>query len=117
MTQNLPFWDEELNKYISQGVKRGECLIFRDTNKYQQVRFVWPNTNISKKYHIHKFVYLMANKKISVPPGYDISHLCHQPGCVNVDHLICESESINGNRQSCNRDKYCKGCHYPPCIF
>lgn len=33
--------------------------------------------------------------------GYHASHLCHQPTCINPDHLVVESKALNELRKEC----------------
>jgi hypothetical protein len=35
----------------------------------------------------------------SIPPGYQVDHLCRQPGCVNPDHLEAVTPTENVRRQ------------------
>ncbi|KAK9429742.1 hypothetical protein V1505DRAFT_147484 [Lipomyces doorenjongii] len=63
--------------------------------------------------------------------GYHASHLCHQPGCINPDHLVVETQAANESRKMCStkanvkisvngRDYLLKaeGCpHSPLCVI
>ncbi|KAK9384654.1 zinc-binding loop region of homing endonuclease-domain-containing protein [Lipomyces mesembrius] len=33
--------------------------------------------------------------------GYEVSHLCHQPRCINADHLVVETHKDNDSRRIC----------------
>lgn len=41
------------------------------------------------------------------PKLLEISHLCHNPGCLHPGHLIIEHPAANNRRSSCNRDGRC----------
>lgn len=46
------------------------------------------------------------------------SHLCHNPLCVNIEHLVWESASRNNRREYlCNKKKRCSCGLQPPCDF
>ncbi|KAK9429741.1 zinc-binding loop region of homing endonuclease-domain-containing protein [Lipomyces doorenjongii] len=63
--------------------------------------------------------------------GYHASHLCHQRGCINPDHLVVETEDVNYSRKMCSTKVHTKtsvngrdylanaeDCpHSPPCVI
>ncbi|KAJ8100660.1 hypothetical protein POJ06DRAFT_253352, partial [Lipomyces tetrasporus] len=63
--------------------------------------------------------------------GYEASHLCHQPACINPDHLAVETMAANKSRKICSgkvnvkmsvngRDYLLKTEEYPhspPCVI
>lgn len=71
---------------------------------------------------------IMLVSEGSLPPTseHEVSHLCHNPACVNPDHLIWEFHRANVAREKCRytRSIKCPGCehtfslckHDPKCI-
>ena len=45
----------------------------------------------------------------------ECSHLCHNKLCINTDHLVLESKSLNISRNICSRRRQCQGGHEPAC--
>ena len=83
-----------------------------------------PNTSKSKDYRVHRLAYMLKMKALELPRVNDsgqqlgVSHLCGNKICVNPDHLILETQSINKERQHCHGQNLCSG-HDPfvPCII
>ena len=50
---------------------------------------------------------------------YQVSHLCHNKKCVNIEHLNYETPVTNNQRKTCNSNRVCCCNHYgePNCIF
>ena len=46
-----------------------------------------------RTYMAHRVAYEMAHGEI--PPGFEIDHLCRNPGCVNPNHLQAVPKKIN----------------------
>ena len=38
-------------------------------------------------------------------PKTNVSHLCHNKRCMNHDHLVAESKSLNASRNKCSKTK------------
>lgn len=86
----------------------------------------YPKIKISfnkKKFNqtIHSFVYKYKHK---IDPfhrfgdGLEVSHLCHTPACIAINHLSLEPHRINIIRKNCHRLKTCIGHgEYPSCLF
>lgn len=36
------------------------------------------------------------------PDVYEVSHLCHNTGCFNPQHVVVESQGLNGRRKQCS---------------
>jgi hypothetical protein len=49
-------------------------------------------------------------------PGFEVSHLCHQPGCFNPDHLVIERKARNNLRNECAKSGRCICCQQPSCL-
>lgn len=64
--------------------------------------------------------YSRSNPGKTVPTGFEASHLCHFPGCVNPAHVIAEDPTVHGKRTRCQalRDvekRKCECGQRPPC--
>jgi len=55
----------------------------------------------------HRAVFIAYSCKFHLP--HDISHLCHNPCCVNPLHLSHEPHSINADREVCREEGECCG--------
>ena len=65
-------------------------------------------------------VYILTKRRpdmIGEPGTGHVSHLCHNPRCVNIAHLHLESPAANCRRQTCQFNKKCQGSCDPACIF
>jgi Zinc-binding loop region of homing endonuclease len=50
-------------------------------------------------------------------PGFEVSHLCHQPDCFNPDHLTIERKARNNLRNECPKFGQCVCRQQPPCLI
>lgn len=84
----------------------------------------WPDGTITLE-RAHRLSYMLDQRILKEklprfsPNGdhLDISHLCHNPKCINPQHLILEPHSINIDRIFCRRIKQCINCHLPYCLI
>lgn len=76
---------------------------------YPKIRFT--HNHKPFRVNIHTFVYKVTNgiPPYTPNPGLECSHLCHNPLCVNLEHIVLEDKHINRMRQSCNRRRVCYG--------
>ena len=68
----------------------------------------------------HRAVYILHHHRpdmIGEPGTGHVSHLCHNPRCVNVAHLHLESPEANNRRKNCHFKRECQGTCEPTCIF
>lgn len=70
--------------------------------------------------HAHRAAYIAYNNRFKL--AYDVSHCCHEPGCVNPAHLEHEPHVINVGRERCRKAGLCLGHEHDgkqlkPCIF
>ena len=50
--------------------------------------------------------------------GREASHLCHKRRCFNPSHIVLEDHGINQARETCAKDRKCRGHgESPSCIF
>ena len=65
-------------------------------------------------------VYILHKRRpdmVGEPGTGHVSHLCHNPKCVNIEHLHLESQIANERRKPCQFKKECQGTCDPVCIF
>ena len=66
--------------------------------------------------HVHRLAYIISHRLVKFPDG-DVSHLCHNTKCMNVDHMVLEDHITNNSRLSCISCGRCLGHPgpSPPC--
>jgi hypothetical protein len=67
----------------------------------------------------HRILYMCHIKSIDIDKKMDVSHLCHQKLCININHLHLEPHDTNMSRRECQIAGHCiaRLKHNPPCIF
>ena len=76
------------------------------------------NYRKQSKVYCHQVALMKKLGSTSLPIGFHSSHLCHNPNCINPDHLSLESNSVNQNRVWCQRHRECRGhAQYVECIL
>ncbi len=85
--------------------------------KYGIIKSKLPGELNSKTFGVHRLAYLAHNRIVNLPPDQEISHLCHQPRCVSINHLVAEPQDVNKQRAMCLDRKKCLELHVPFCIF
>lgn len=76
--------------------------------KYKKFRV--SNRNVAG----HVISYFGHHPDQEIQAGYEVSHLCHNPRCVNNNHLVYELKGDNRDRNSCNKYAMCP--HQPTCL-
>lgn len=100
--------------------QNGQCLIWigalTPNGKYGVINCKFPNAIGWKQIHAHRLAYMIRHR-IAQFPDADVSHLCHNTKCMNVDHLVLEPHGINNSRRSCVSCGRCLGHpdNLPPC--
>jgi hypothetical protein len=89
------------------------------SQKYPKVKITTLHSPYSMNMHV--FIYKMSHNiqpQHRFPPNQDVSHLCHQPTCMQIGHLNLESRQINNHRKLCKTNGTCFG-HFnqPDCKF
>jgi hypothetical protein len=102
--------------------KSGCILTMRPVSRGQ----IYPKIKVThhkKAYiqNIHTFTYKYEN---NIEPhnryasSLDVSHLCHNPLCINLTHLTLEPHRINIIRRTCHTLHACIGHgDYPNCLI
>lgn len=104
-------------------------------SEYGKKSLQLPGSKSKKCVRVHRLVYSLytlnmndmpqnITEELLDPPHtdstgtrLDVSHLCHQPLCVNPEHLVLEPHRINILRITCQKQGKCTGDHSPTCIF
>lgn len=122
-------FDEKLNYYREKILQKctlsanNVCLLWqgycraskRGGTVYGEMTVTLPGKKKTKM-SVSRLVFLSGSPDI--PPGYQVSHLCHHSTCCYVGHLVAEPSAVNKHRQRCNRHKICLGHKgRPDCIF
>ena len=72
---------------------------------------------------LHQIALIASNRLLQLQftggrGGYETSHLCHEGGCFNPDHLVVETAQANKARNSCHGHWIVKhgGMTWDPCV-
>jgi hypothetical protein len=85
--------------------------------EYGVIKAKFPGVGWCTK-HAHHLQYMVNNKLMTIPRHLEVSHLCHKPLCVLLEHLAAEPHHVNTARTKCvNRSKCCGHKPYPDCIL
>ena len=107
---------KELNKF--ERVDSG-CKVWKggtSRNGYGELRITIRGKRIRLK--AHRAVYALAHRTLTMTDTMDVSHVCHNKLCVNLEHLSYEPHSVNNNRMVCKNDGECYGHHgFMDCIL
>lgn len=90
-----------------------ECLLWMKAMKsaqpgYGVTSYRSPLTGKRSTITAHRLSYMVFTGSMRIY-GLDISHLCHNPCCVLVDHLSAEPHSVNASRVACVNRGMCMG--------
>ena len=83
-------------------VNKCGCHIWHGAKKkgyvcYEGIQANFPDTGWHTL-HAHKLRYLVHNRVLSVDGALEVSYLCHEPLCINAEHLSLKSHSCNTDR-------------------
>lgn len=85
-------------------------------SRYGVIKIHPPGKRIMLK-SVHRVKYMCSVRNLDIPSEFDVSHLCHNPKCLNISHLTLERHEVNMQRIECQNARNCMGNHYPLCIF
>lgn len=108
------FFRECAEKLSGKTVVHGACIFWTGcVNKqgYGQYRFTDPRDG-GTKYKTrtaHRVALMVKERTLDLPPEQQASHLCNNKLCVNTEHLVLESCSVNCQRRLCFRLGRCIG--------
>ena len=99
--------------------------IWRRAGKYSYGRIRNPFPGPPERMTVHKLVYFLHKRQrpCDLPQRdahgspYEISHICHQTLCTNMQHLVRETHSINQERLHCKNQGHCSQTHTPFCLM
>ena len=87
------------------------CLVRRHCRtKYPNVSWTHPITHQKFTFGLHIVISFLFNGHVS-GEGFDISHLCGNKHCLDIDHLYIELHHDNVQRTKCHLNKVCSKKH------
>ena len=121
----------KINENCENNCGRYGCLLWKGatfSGRYGRMRNpFYKHANQPAYMRIHRLVYLLHHidefSDFIVPKtdtnGQDleVSHICHNRLCVNIDHLVLESHMTNCSRRECVAKKICCKTHKPECLL
>ena len=124
------FADEKYKKVLSTAHEEGSCIIpRRKPRKDGYVRWTVTSQQRQKlglpgkgelSYYTHQLTFYSVHGYVPEKDAMHISHLCHNPSCMNVLHLVEETPEENMARKNCFIQCphcFCNLCpHEPRCI-
>lgn len=98
-----------LTKVGPVGLRRG-CQLWSGG----QTKNGYPTISVSlnkKRYQLraHRLHFHLQSGCQPFLPGLQVSHLCHEKLCMNLDHFSLELAVINNQRKTCNAEGHCFG--------
>ncbi len=94
-----------------------------DKHGYGRTSYRLPSTNKGSypKSGVHRVIYIMLTGKafLKQDKHIEISHLCGNKLCCNINHLHAESGETNKSRNACFRSGHCSGhpSDLPNCLI
>lgn len=75
----------------------------------------------SRRYYVHRLAFIFSGDWHidDLEDGMDVGHLCHNPLCINSQHLSYEPHQVNRLRSACVKAGVCSGHfgQHPPCLL
>ena len=105
--------EEAIRTYVQQV---GDCIEwtgYRDPNGYGHIMAMRPETDKKTSWLTHRYAWTLANGPI--PDGIELDHECHNPACLNLDHLRLATRKQNAENRSgaqANSTSGVRGVHW-----
>ena len=127
MTQEIEWqeWAQAVAERIQRKSRQGEssdCILWTgattqsraNSPSYGYMKVKLPSSQTRKSLRVHVLAYLVTNIRLrdillSKDRDFDISHLCHNSLCTNIQHLVAEDKALNNLRKACKRSGHCLG--------
>ena len=97
------------------------CLLYngdQNAQGYSKVSYRTPLTGHSTSSNIQRIAVMVRQGTLDLDPRLDASHLCHNPLCINVDHIHLEPRKVNCQRRRCVSEGQCLGHEgHPECLL
>ena len=122
------FWEKivlGLEKHSKSGVGGVKCQLWtgcKDQKGYGRKRVLWPS-GAKTMTRTHRLAFMAHHKTNELPTKntygepMEVSHLCHNKLCINIQHLVLESHTENMSRLHCCKEGVCTMAHAPPCVL
>ena len=92
--------------------KNGICQLYKDyisINEYPRLSFRHPEKKNVSSVTVGSMVTMVELKTVSLPKGFDSSHICHNKPCILRQHISFEPHRVNLQRQICVSEGRCLG--------
>lgn len=113
------FYDKWSEILLTEGtVQPNGCIEVLQMGKNKQG---YPRINVTvpgigqRTFIAARLMYICHNRQLDFPN--DVSHLCHNRLCINIQHLVHEPRLTNLSRKTCKNARACTNLHQPPCLF
>lgn len=100
------------------------CLVWggaktgHSQTQYGKVRLTVRPLGIgSKTYYVHRAVWMLKHRNFTLSEAQEVSHLCGNSLCANVEHMCIEDHATNSERRHCRNQGLCTRGHSPICIL
>jgi hypothetical protein len=87
-------------------------------HQYGMMRIKFPDQQQTVPVRVHRILFMIKIKEITLPKGLEVSHLCGNSLCCNPQHLTLEEHYINLHRVRCQAMSVCVGHeNQPNCLL
>ena len=87
-------------------VRTGTCDIYRGVpDKYPDLKKRLGPAGREVRISGQKLTLLVKLNKTELEKGLECSHLCHNKGCMNTEHIVAEPHYVNMDRKRCQIER------------
>ena len=119
------FYQSKISQNTVPGASKG-CLEWAggtSGNGYPYMKIDVDGNGVKQVIGVHRVVVMCHQSKTEFSDGLQVSHMCHNRRCVNINHLSLEPDFVNAGRNRCRTAGTCCGAHnsggtaFANCIF
>lgn len=119
------FYQSKISHNTVPGASKG-CLEWAggtSGNGYPYMKIDVDGNGVKQVIGVHRVVMMCHLSKTEFSDGLQVSHMCHNRRCVNINHLSLEPDFVNAGRNRCRTAGTCCGAHnsggtaFANCIF
>ena len=117
---------QRIEKHVNKNAfESGQCWEWKGARKSPDGKYGRMKLTVDgarKSIGAHRAAYMAFYRETYLGMDKDVSHVCHQPLCVNPDHLSLEDRVINMERHTCKLQGSCSGHSFKgqvlkPCLM